>query len=83
MVGDTAFDPATLTFRAGVPARVTFVRTSAKTCATEVVFPTLNIKKALPLNEPVTIDFTPQNAGEMAFACGINMLKGRVVVQAR
>jgi len=83
VVGDTAFEPATLTLRAGVPARVTFVRTSAKTCATEVVFPTLNIKKALPLNEPVTIDFTPQNAGEMAFACGVNMLKGRVVVQAR
>jgi plastocyanin domain-containing protein len=43
----------------------------------------LNIKKALPLNEPVTIEFTPQNAGELAFACGVNMLKGRVVVQAR
>jgi plastocyanin len=83
MVGDTAFDPATLTLRAGVPARVTLVRTSPKTCATEVVFPTLNIKKALPLNEPVTIDFTPQNAGEMAFACGMNKLKGRIVVQDR
>ena len=71
MVGDTAFEPATLALRAGVPARVTFVRTRATTCATEVVFPTLNIKKALPLNEPVTIELTPQNAGEMAFAIAV------------
>ena len=59
------------------------MRTSETTCATEVVFASLNIRKALPLNEPVAIDFTPQKAGEIAFVCGMNMLKGRVVVTAR
>lgn len=82
-VGDTAFEPATLTFRAGIPARVTFVRTSEKTCATEVVFPSLNLRKALPLNEPVAVEFVPEQTGEVAFACGMNMLKGRAVVEAR
>jgi plastocyanin domain-containing protein len=38
--------------------------------------------RALPLNEPVTIEFTPEEAGEVAFACGMNMLKGVVVVQS-
>jgi plastocyanin domain-containing protein len=46
-----------------------------------VVFPSLNINRALPLNEPIAIEFTPANAGDVAFACGMNMLKGAVVVQ--
>ena len=38
-------------------------------------------RRALPLNEPVVIEFTPANAGDIAFACGMNMLHGTVVVQ--
>jgi hypothetical protein len=80
-VTEKGFEPDTVTLRAGVPARLTLVRTTDKTCATEVVFPALNIKRALPLNEPVVIEFTPAKSGDMAFACGMNMLKGVVVVQ--
>jgi Cu+-exporting ATPase len=50
-------------------------------CGTEVVFPSLNIRRALPLNEPVVIEFTPQKLGDIAFACGMNMLHGTVIVQ--
>jgi plastocyanin domain-containing protein len=67
--------------RAGVPARLTFVRTTDKTCATEVVFPALNIRRALPLNQPVVIDLAPAITGDVAFTCGMNMLKGVVVVE--
>ncbi|ODS53440.1 MAG: hypothetical protein ABS36_12390 [Acidobacteria bacterium SCN 69-37] len=80
-VTDASFDPQLITLRAGVPARVTFIRTSDKTCATSVVFASLNIRRDLPLNQPVTIEFTPDKAGEIAFACGMNMLRGTVVVQ--
>jgi RND family efflux transporter MFP subunit len=79
-VGDTAFEPARLTLRAGVPARITFVRTSDKTCATDVVFPSLKIERALPLNEPIVIDVTP-SSGELAFTCGMNMLRGTIVAR--
>ena len=80
-VTEASFEPQRITLRAGVPARVTFTRTSDKTCATAVVFASLNIRRELPLNEPVTIEFTPDKAGEIAFACGMNMLRGTVVVQ--
>lgn len=80
-VTDASFTPERITLEAGVPARVTFTRTSDKTCATEVVFPSLNIKRALPLNQPVVIEFTPSKTGEVAFTCGMNMLRGTVVVQ--
>lgn len=79
-VGDTSFEPSRLTLRAGVPARLTFTRTSDKTCATAVVFASLKITKELPLNEPVTIEFTPGQPGQIAFACGMNMLRGTIVV---
>jgi len=81
MVSEQGYEPARVTFRAGTPARITFVRTTDKTCGTEVVFPSLNIKRALPLNEPVVIEFTPAKSGDVAFACGVNMLHGTVVVQ--
>jgi plastocyanin domain-containing protein len=41
----------------------------------------LSIRRDLPLNRPVAIEFTPEKAGEIAFACGMNMLHGTVVVQ--
>ncbi len=80
-VTEQGFDPAMVTLRAGAPARLVFTRTSDKTCGTEVVFLSLGIKRALPLNQPVTIDFTPERTGDIAFTCGMNMLKGVIVVR--
>lgn len=79
-VTDAAFEPSRVTLEAGVPARITFTRQSDKTCATEVVLASLNIRRELPLNQPVTIEFTPDKAGEVSFVCGMNMLRGSIVV---
>jgi RND family efflux transporter MFP subunit len=81
VVNEQGFEPAKVALRAGTPARLTFIRTTDKTCGTEVVFSSLNITRALPLNAPVQIEFTPAKSGEIAFACGMNMLKGVIVVQ--
>jgi membrane fusion protein, heavy metal efflux system len=80
-VTDQGFEPAKVTLKAGTPAKLTFIRTSDKTCATEVAFPSLKLKRALPLNEPVDVEFTPSATGDITFACGMDMLKGTVVVQ--
>jgi plastocyanin domain-containing protein len=61
--------------------RLIFVRTTDATCATEVAIPSLNIKRALPLNQPVDIEFTPERPGEAAFACGMGMFSGTLVIQ--
>ena len=81
LVTERGFEPATVTLRAGTPARITFLRTTDKTCGTEIVFPSLEITRALPLNTAVDIDFTPDRAKEIAFTCGMKMLKGVVVIQ--
>jgi cobalt-zinc-cadmium efflux system membrane fusion protein len=80
IVGEQGYEPAKVTLRAGAPARLTFVRVTDNTCGTEVVFPSLNIERVLPLNEPVVIEFTPAKSGDIAFACGMGMLHGTVVV---
>jgi membrane fusion protein, heavy metal efflux system len=80
-VGEQGFEPQHMTLRTGLSARLTFVRTTDKTCATAVVFPSLNIRRELPLNQPVEIEFAPQKTGEIQFVCGVNMLRGSVTVQ--
>ncbi len=81
ILDEQGYQPPRVALRAGTPARITFLRTTDKTCGTELVFPSLNVKRALPLNQPVVIEFTPEKAGEIAFACGMNMLKGTIVVE--
>jgi len=74
------FEPASLALRPGVPARITFTRTTDLTCATELSIPRYGIRRDLPLNRPVTVEFTPV-AGDAAFQCGMGMLTGTVVVR--
>lgn len=79
------FTPQSLNVPAGGPGShhtVTFVRTTDKTCATEVVFPDLKIEKKLPLNEVVPVDLPTDSAKTLSFQCGMGMYKGAVVVTA-
>lgn len=80
-ITERGFEPEKLTLRRGVQARITFVRTTDRTCATEVVFPDFGIKRELPLNQPVVITLTPHKKGELSFTCGMNMMRGKLIVQ--
>jgi plastocyanin domain-containing protein len=81
VVNVQGFQPGSLNLKANVPAKITFVRQTNETCATEVVMADYNIKKDLPLNKPVDIEFTPTKTGEITFACGMNMFRGKIVVK--
>ena len=80
-ITERGYEPYVLRFRRGVRTRITFVRTTDATCATEVVFPELGIRRELPLNQPVVITFTPSKKGEFTFTCGMNMMRGKLIVQ--
>jgi RND family efflux transporter MFP subunit len=75
------FQPEQFKLKVGVPARITFVREVEVTCATEIVLPDFNIKRNLPYNEPVVVEITPQKKGESPFSCGMNMVRGKIIVQ--
>lgn len=79
-INGKGFEPSSLKLKAGVPAKVTFVRKTDEGCAKEVVIKEYNINRELPLNEPVTVEFTPRK-GEFTFACAMGMLKGKLIVE--
>lgn len=82
-VTSQGFEPSVLNLRTNIPARITFVREVERTCATEVIIRAYEIEQKLPLNEPVVVEFTPSRSGEFAFACGMDMFGGKIVVVER
>jgi plastocyanin domain-containing protein len=66
---------------AGSKVKLTFVRTSDKTCATEVVFPELKVEQPLALNQPVTVEVPSDTARTLTFQCGMGMFKGTLLVK--
>ena len=77
----SGFKPNTLTVEVGKPVTITFIRRSEEGCGTEVLFPDLKINRPLPLNMPVEVAFTPKSSGELKFSCGMDMLRGTVIVR--
>ena len=75
------FEPVSVTLRRGVQARITFLRTTEQTCAKEIVLRDFGIKRDLPLNQPVVVALTPKKKGEFSFTCGMNMMRGKLIVQ--
>lgn len=73
-----SFVPSQLTAEAGKPVEITFGQGSG--CLAEVVFPGLNIRQSLE-DGPVTVKLPALEPGTYAFACGMDMLRGSLVVQ--
>lgn len=80
-VTEDGFVPASVTVTAGQPVTMVVTRKTDKTCATELVMKDQNINQALPLNQAVEITFTPAQKGTLTYACGMDMIKGTVVVE--
>jgi plastocyanin domain-containing protein len=77
-----AYSPDRITVQAGRPVRLTFVRREANPCTEQVIVPEFGIVKDLPVGRPVPVEFTPTRPGEYEFHCGMNMVRGRLVVTA-
>jgi len=80
-VGADGFSPNHVELKKGEPAMLTFKRTTDSTCANEVVFPELGIKKELPLNQPVMVQIPTDQARTIGFECGMGMYKSQIVVR--
>lgn len=78
---DKGYQPTSLKLRRGVLARVTFIRKIEETCGKAIAVPEYDIRRDLPLNEPVVVEFTPNKTGEFNFTCGMGMLRGTLIVQ--
>ena len=75
------YTPDTIVVQAGKPVRLQFYRDETADCSERVVFERFKIDEALPAFQTTTIEFTPNDPGEFPFRCGMNMLKGLLVVE--
>ncbi|MBC7792324.1 MAG: cupredoxin domain-containing protein [Clostridia bacterium] len=82
VIVDGGYKPAKIDIAPGEAVRLKFTRKEYTPCTKDVVFPTLNITRELPVNQPVIIDIPPQQSGEVPFRCGMNMVRGTLVVKA-
>lgn len=78
---EKGYQPEKVRLRRGVPARLTFIRRVEATCATEVELLGYGIRRELPVNQPVVIDFTPTRTGELTYTCSMKMVGGKITVQ--
>ena len=76
-----SYTPDRIEVQAGRPVRLTFVRREANPCTEQLIVPAFGIVRDLPVGKPVPVEFTPDRAGEFEFHCGMNMVRGRLVVK--
>jgi plastocyanin domain-containing protein len=76
-----AYSPDRVEVEAGKPVRLTFTRTEPNACTAQVIFPDFAIVKDLPVGRAVPIEITPAQPGEYQFHCGMNMVRGRLIVK--
>lgn len=80
--GPAGYEPQLIALQAGMPARLVFTRTVDSECLEQVQIPDVGIERTdLPLNEPVAIEFTPEQEGEFTFVCGMDMQTGTLLVR--
>ena len=74
------YAPDVIAVRQGVPVRLNFYRDETASCSEEVVFGDFGIARQLPAFQTTSVEFTPHTPGEFTFSCGMNMMRGKLVV---
>lgn len=78
---DKGFSPSSVEVRQGEPTAIGFTRTSDDTCAKDVVFPELDVKKELPKDKTVYVVVPTDAAKTYTFTCGMGMYASSVIVK--
>lgn len=82
VVVDGTYKPNRIEIHAGERVRLKFLRKEYNACTREVVFPKLDIRRELPTHQSVMIELSGLAPGEYEFKCGMNMIRGTLVVIA-
>ena len=73
--------PENIIIPKGKVTKINFLRKDSNSCLEEVILADFYIKKFLPLNKKITIELKPENEGEFAYHCGMNMYHGKIIVK--
>ena len=77
---EKGYHPAHIQLQKGIPAEITFHRTTPSNCYKEILFEEEGILEPIGVDEEKTIRFTPQELGQHEFSCGMKMQKGSYTV---
>ena len=80
ITADKGYHPAHIQLQKGIPAEITFHRTTPSNCYKEILFEEEGILEPIGVDEEKIIRFTPQDLGEHEFSCGMKMQKGTYTV---
>ena len=75
------YSPDVIVVREGLPVRLNFYRDETSSCSEQVIFGDFRIARNLPAYKTTPIEFTPDKTGEFVFTCGMNMLRGKLIVE--
>ena len=75
------YSPDVIAVKKGVPVRLNFYRDETASCSEQVVFGDFRIARDLPAFKTTAIEFTPDKTGEFTFTCGMNMMRGKLIVE--
>ena len=77
------YEPDVIVVEKGRPVRLDFYRDETASCSDTVVFGDFGISKPLPAFRTTPVEFTPDKTGEFSFTCGMNMIRGKLIVEDR
>ena len=80
ITAEKGYHPAHIQLQKGIPAEITFHRTTPSNCYKEILFEEEGILEPIGVDEEKTIRFTPQELGQHEFSCGMKMQKGSYTV---
>jgi plastocyanin domain-containing protein len=80
-VTQEGFVPKEIPAKVGQPITLVVTRKTDMTCAKQIVFADLGVEKELPMNQAVEVTVTPERQGELRFACDMDMIAGKLVVE--
>lgn len=75
------YEPDRIVVEKGRPVRLEFYRDETSSCSDTVVFSDFGIARPLPAFQNTPVEFTPEKTGEFTFTCGMNMMRGRLIVR--
>jgi len=79
-ITNRGFEPSVLQVKAGVPVRWVIRGDQVSGCTNKIVVPSLEISRDISYGENI-VNFMPAGKGEIAFSCGMGMVRGKFIVQ--
>jgi plastocyanin domain-containing protein len=74
------YSPDVIVVKQGKPVRLDFYRDETASCSEQIIFGDFGIAKSLPAFKTTAVELTPDKPGEFTFTCGMNMMRGKLVV---